>query len=58
MACETTTDTPIDVNPVNVEIKDNNIRPTENQHTSNRAKTGFRAHTLVAPSASMPDPYI
>ena len=46
MACKTTADTPINVNPVNVRTKDDyNIRPTEKQHTTNRAMTGARAHT-------------
>ena len=59
MARKTTTDTPINVNPVNVGTKqDNNVRPTGNQHTTNRAMAGVKAHTLVGPSARMLDPYI
>ena len=60
MACETTTDTPINVNPVDVITiikQDNNIRSTEKQHITNRAMTGVRAYTLVGPSANMSDPY-
>ena len=59
MACKTTADTPINVNPVNVGTKqDNNVRPTGNQHTTNRAMAGVKAHTLVGPSAIMLDPCI
>ena len=46
MACETTTDTPNNVNTVKVRTKEDNIRPTEKQHTTNRAMKRVRAHVV------------